>query len=223
MEKEKEERKDRVFRIPYSLAISFLAGVVVPLVAAGIPQLVDYWRNRDDFRYERDNPVYFLGKIAYALEVMNKGRVIERNVEVWLPSSKEEELTVELDAFELRPLQPIKVRQEQEFKVVSLGDMRQDEGIRLSILKSWKNLSFGTDGTLMSYPAFTERVISNDRVGKYVAKRDSVWDTSPKNSANSYMLIILAVLTIVLTAMSFGLSAFTRTMKGKTEQDSDNN
>ncbi len=205
MSDENRATKIRYFVFSWTTVLAFLAGIVIPLLAAAIPQLIDYLRTRDDFQYTRGDPVHFDEQIAYWLEIKNKGQVVERSVEVWIGVPADGDLKIEFDPLNTDALSPIRLRNETGYKVVSLGDMRSNEKYRISILTSWKSFMFDKDvGFRYGFPAFQEKVVSRDRVAKFVPRKGSVWDDS--RPWIPWYTITFAVLTGlgVILGMSLG-------------------
>lgn len=202
---ENRATKTRYLVLSWTTVFAFLAGIVIPLLAATVPQLIDYLRTRDDFQYTRGDPVHFNKQIAYWLEVENKGQVVERSVEVWIGVPADGDLKIEFDPLNTDTLSPIRLRNEPGYKVVSLGDMRSNETYRMSILTSWNSFSIDERGGFKySFPAFREKVVSRDRVAKFVPRKGSVWDQS-RSGAPWYTIVfaVLAGLGVVL-GTSFG-------------------
>lgn len=172
----------RQLSLPRTTIVAFIIGVIVPLVSAVIPPIIEYFRTHSDFTYFREDPVFFTGKVAYSLQISNHGRVVEHDVQVWIATSKEDNdvmLTVEVDpTYSQGLLQPIRIHDEAGYKVIVLGDMRAGEIARLSIMKKWETISIYPDKKLRSYPAFVEKILSSERIAKFVPKAGSVWDRS---------------------------------------------
>jgi hypothetical protein len=78
--------------------------------------------------------------MAFSVDVQNKGRVVEKNVEVWIPKS------FEAQKFEIESIWelgvPIKIRDEQSRVVVSLGDMRPKDRATIAVLTNMGDVRF---------------------------------------------------------------------------------
>ena len=205
-----KNKKPHQLTLPSSTIVAFLVGVVIPLLAAAIPPTIEYFHTRNDFTYFREDPVFFKGRVAYSLQVSNQGRVVERDVQVWLAASKDDEVIIEADPVFARGVSPIRIHDEAGYKVVSLGDMRAGEIFRLSIMKTWKSISTSPEGTLDSYPAFVEKILSSERIAKFVPKKGTVWERSSPSltwfSSLAVFLLGLSVLFAYITLTRNGTS-----------------
>lgn len=201
--------ESKLSALPRSTVIAFLFGAVIPLFAAMIPQGIEYLRTRSDFSYSRGDPVLFDKQSAYLIEIKNNGRVVEKDVQVWIGNLSGSEILVERDLFD-RALQPFSIKDDDNRKTILLGDMRPGETIRLSILRIYKNhvsVSRDMDGALISYPAFVDKVVSSDRVAQFIPKPGTVWDDSSRDYwrtsfATAIVAAVLAFLILLITRKS---------------------
>lgn len=168
------ELRNRGLTISYSSFIAFLAGIVIPLVAAALPLVVDFFRTKDAFIYFRDEPVFFQKRVAYTVQVWNQGKSVEKNVEAWFQVPSDGDLVVEVGPL-AEDIPDIRIRSEGKYKVAALGHMRPGEKYQLSILKSWDRLGYDKDEGVWSYPAFVDKVVSAEGKAKHLPREGSFW------------------------------------------------
>jgi hypothetical protein len=119
------------------LFIAFVGAVVLFLIGPAIPKLIDQYRGADELRSMVDGPVYFDSKAAYSVEVQNRGRAVERNVEIWLPAAAHGAVEVETDPFDFSERPPLRLRDEKAHRVAILGDLHPGESQRISVITAW--------------------------------------------------------------------------------------
>jgi hypothetical protein len=118
--------------------IAIWFGILVPIVAALIPYALNYVQPESGLTYNLVGPVSVNGVHAINLSIRNEGKKLEKNVRVWL---KERTRYIE-EGKQKKPEQllkiettvPYKIGKEADNFVISLGDLRPDEKIELSIL-----------------------------------------------------------------------------------------
>lgn len=131
---EQPSKRDKSFET----AAAFIGGVVMLLLAPLIPQLLDQYRARGELWAIVDGPVYFRDRAAYSVEVQNRGRVIERDVEIRVPTTAATRVEFEVDPFDFSQRPAPAVRLEGDHSVASLGDLNPGETQRISVLVAWE-------------------------------------------------------------------------------------
>lgn len=216
-----EKKNSRSLVLSRSTVIAFFVGVVVPLLAAVVPQGIEYLKTKNDFTYFRGDPVFFDTQVAYSIQINNKGRVVEKDVQLWIGNLSGSEVSIERDIFGDR-LQELKTRDEEGKKVVSIGDMRPGDEVRVSILRIYKtrpSVSKDSDGALISYPGFVDKVVSTERVAAFVPKEGTVWE---QTSSGYLRTSIVAAIVALLLAYASLIVARSSTRKHGTDSTESN-
>lgn len=117
--------------------MAFLGAVLMFLIGPAVPKLIEQYRGADELWSMVDGPVYFGGKAAYSIEVQNRGRTIEKNVEVWMPAAMQSAVEFETDPFDFSVRPPLLARAEKDHRVALLGDLNPGESQRISVLTTW--------------------------------------------------------------------------------------
>jgi hypothetical protein len=103
--------------------------------------------------------------------VRNRGRVTERNVEIWIAKSR----TNQVYEHEMAWAPPAtKIREDAQHKVYLIGDLRPDETARISLMTDAPPgvASVGTEDSLELFPpAMAPRVVSADGTAQWVPER----------------------------------------------------
>lgn len=60
-------------------------GILIPLIAAAVPWLLDIYSPSHDLEFSRSGPVVTKSGFAYSITISNKGRLTEDKVQAWLP------------------------------------------------------------------------------------------------------------------------------------------
>ena len=214
VEQEQEGVAERRVMLSRTTVLAFIAGIVIPLIAASVPPFIDYIRTASDFSYFRGDPVFFKDKLAYAIQVENNGRIVERSVEVWLVGSAGD-LVIETDPFSGPSVQSISMRTEGNYRVALLGDMRPGDVGKLSILVTWKKLEYDANGALYSHPGFVEKIQSSERVAKFVPKKGTIWDREWSASRISWYASLLSLVGVLATFLSFNGSGSATPNRGR--------
>ena len=153
-----------------------LLGVLIPLVAAAVPWVLERVSLPHDLQYTFSGPVVTKQGFAYALEVENKGKQPEDDLEIWLPvpASSRFDYDVQKDGrmvkSETKPLIQVevsipstkKVNKENEgILVVQIPSLRPSEKVSISVLAAGGEIGYLTDFQLNQL-----RIVSKDTIGK---------------------------------------------------------
>jgi hypothetical protein len=153
-----------------------LLGVLIPLVAATVPWVLERVSLPHDIQYLFSGPVTTKQGFAYALEVENKGRQPEENLEIWLPvpASSRFDYDVQKDGkmvkSETKPLIQVEVsipstqkvnNENERILVVQIPSLRPSEKVSISVLAAGGEIGYLTD-----YQLNQLRIVSKDTVGK---------------------------------------------------------
>jgi hypothetical protein len=79
-------KNDRTDTTSYWKLISFLlAGILIPLIAASTPWLLEHFLSNDSLTYTYNGPIKTKKSIALSITVVNQGSKTQENIEVWIP------------------------------------------------------------------------------------------------------------------------------------------
>lgn len=153
--------------------ISFLlTGILIPLAAAGIPWALDNLF-AGGLNYRFNGPVSSNGAVAYEVTVSNDGPRVQDQVEIWLPIRIISDYDVKIDektgrtiTVEKKPdvrisanIDPTKIEEQGNHRVVSYALLRPDESITISLL------AVGGAYPLLRYDLERLRVVSRESIG----------------------------------------------------------
>lgn len=132
-------------QIKFSI-ISIWIGLLIPIVAALIPYGYKYLSPEHDLVYELVGPITVKGNKALNIKITNRGEKSEKNVRVWLKVAqpfidfdsiiKHEKPKDPLSYITIDTSASFKAAHENDNFVISLGDIRPEETIELSISSS---------------------------------------------------------------------------------------
>ncbi|HXM81716.1 MAG TPA: hypothetical protein VN929_07290 [Burkholderiales bacterium] len=199
-----EQSKNDAWLSP-STVLVLCIGILVPIVAALIPAAIRHFTSHD-FRYSITGPITVANRMAFAVTVRNRGRVVEKNVEVWLPKNRPDQVF----EFEMSWAPPgSKVRDEANHKVVSLGDLKPDERARISVVTTAKPGAEASASTFrgeMLLPAMAPRIVSADRVAEWVpeGRRSSAIEYAYRIGFWGFVILVLTAILWVASASKFG-------------------
>jgi len=100
-----------------------VSGVLIPLVAAAIPYIIEFISPKSSLVFESVGPVVVEDTKGFSLSVRNEGKTVERNIEVWLPSK------LEKGNHKLESSQPLTLKEVDKATVLVLGDIRPSEKV----------------------------------------------------------------------------------------------
>jgi len=135
-------------------SISFLlAGVLIPIVAALLPWLLENWTPRDKLAYTLVGPISTDGATAFQIVVRNEGRALQSNVEVWIPLRRLQSLDPKLledagpEMKEWIPkitldasTKPTKEETRDDFTILYYEKLRSDESVTIKLFATGKGL-----------------------------------------------------------------------------------
>jgi hypothetical protein len=180
-----------------------VGGIVLFLLGPTIPRLLDQYRAAEDLWYIVDGPVYFGQKAAYSVEVQNRGRALERNVELNVPTAPGTRVELEVDPFDFSQRPPPALRKEAEYTVASLGDLKAGETQRISVLASWEApLAEEPGERFRTIPHVMPRVTASGRTVQHRAWRTLAHQAEMRaewyRSSLDLMLAALVLLIVLL-------------------------
>jgi hypothetical protein len=141
-------------------------GILVPIIAALIPVARTQLRAHD-FRYSVSGPVTVAKRIAFAITVRNRGRIMERNVEIWIPKGQSEQEF----QYEITWAPPgTRIRDEAGYKVFVIGDLKPEEIARVSVMTGAPAgpASVGDTRGEQFVPSMAPRIVSADGPAQWV-------------------------------------------------------
>ena len=118
--------------------LSFIGWITLFLIGPAVPQLLDQARDEDAFSVLSDGPVYFSDRATLALEIQNNGRKVERDVEIWAPLPRTGDVWMETNPFDFSPPRYLRVRQQDEHRILGIGDLQPGERYSVSLQTTWK-------------------------------------------------------------------------------------
>ncbi len=142
---------------PFLLVAS---GIVIPIIAVLIPYLISFFTQSSGLTYNYKGIVEVNDTKAFEVTINNDGNLAEKNVEIWLTDELPSEgVEIESDV-------DFVVRTEQGKSVVSIGNVRSGETLRLAFLID-EPLFFMHD-----YQIQELKVRSEHRVAKFAGLSD---------------------------------------------------
>jgi hypothetical protein len=199
-----EQSKSGTWLSP-STVLVLCVGILVPIVAALIPVAIRQFASHD-FRYSITGPITVANRTAFAINVRNRGRVVEKNVEVWLPKYRPDQIF----EFEMSWAPPgSRVRDEPDHKVLLLGDLKPDERARISVVTAATPGAAASVGTLrgeMLLPAMAPRVVSADRVAELVQgrRRRTAMEYAYRVGFWGFVILLVTAILWAASASKFG-------------------
>ncbi|HYE35549.1 hypothetical protein [Methylocaldum sp.] len=153
-----------------------LIGVLIPLVAAAVPWLLERISLPHDLQYTFSGPVTTKAGFAYSVVVDNKGKQPENDLEVWLPVPATARLDYDFQKdgrfikSETKPIVQVEVSipstqkisgEDKRVLIVEIPSLRPNESASISVLAAG-----GDIGYLADYQLKQLRIVSKDAVGK---------------------------------------------------------
>jgi hypothetical protein len=180
-----------------STVLLLCLGILVPITAALIPVAIHRFETHD-FRYSITGPVTVGKRTAFAINVRNRGRVTEKNVEIWLPKTRPDQ---EFE-FEMRWAPAgTKVRDESNHKVFSLGDLQPEQRARISITtaaaSAGDEVTAGTIRGEVLLPSMAPRIVSVDGNAQMVQERRGISRTEYAYRIGFWGFVILVASAIL--------------------------
>lgn len=152
-----------------------LVGIMIPLLAAAVPWLLDRALKAHDLEYTYSGPVMTKGGFAYSLIIRNNGEQPEQNVQLWLPvpatptRGYDVQKNGTLKTTETPPTVNIDVSvpssqklsdKDPSVRLVSIPSLRPDEAASIQVLAAGGDIGYLSDFQLQQI-----RIVSNDTVG----------------------------------------------------------
>ena len=152
-----------------------LLGILIPLLAAAVPWLLDRVSKAHDLEYKYSGPVTTKTGFAYSVFVHNDGQQPEQNVQLWLPvpATPSQDYDVQkngiLKTTETPPLVNIDVSvpsthkpssKDPSVRLVSIPSLRPDETASVQVLAAG-----GDIGYLSEFQLKQLRIVSKDTIG----------------------------------------------------------
>jgi hypothetical protein len=138
-------------------------GIVIPLVAASVPFIIELVSPKSSLVFEAVGPIQIDEAKAFSISVRNEGKTPERNVEVWLPGK------LEKGKYRIDSSQPVNPRDEGKTTVLALGDLRPSEKTDISVLVE-DRMFFIWDHRIKDL-----RIISSESKATWGGKSDEAW------------------------------------------------
>ncbi|MFN4042672.1 hypothetical protein [Limnobacter sp.] len=160
--------------------LSIWVGILIPILAAVIPFLIQELSPEQELQFSVVGPVSVNRAEAVEIEMKNNGSKPARGVQVWLKSSPYATAPDLLAArgtrkdpvelIEVASKTPIKKKVNGEFFVIEVGDLRSKESLSVSVLSRDGALSiYGTKSHVSGI-----EVKSDENVGSY--EGDSIFE-----------------------------------------------
>jgi len=153
-----------------------LLGVLIPLIAAAVPWMLDRVSLPHDLEYTFSGPVTTKSGFAYTVLVHNAGKQPEDNIEVWLPVPATAKLDYDLqsngrlDKTETKPHIDIEVSipftqrassEDSRVQIVEIPSLRSNESASIAVLAAGGDIGYLNDFQLKQL-----RIVSKEAVGK---------------------------------------------------------
>lgn len=179
-----------------------LIGILIPLVAASVPWLLEKFSLPHDLQYSYEGPIVTKEGFAYTVTIENHGTQTEENVEIWLPipilylgSYKIGTDGKTVKKTEKDPIVAIDVSipstqkgTEDNKSIVEISSLRPKETAKISVLVASKNASFISEHNLHKI-----RIVSKNTVG-VVNQPDEFLGFFHKMIISLFALLFLAAL-----------------------------
>jgi len=146
-----------------SKLLLIVIGIIIPLVAAGVPFFIEFFSPKSSLVFEAVGPLQVDNTKTFSIFIRNEGKAAERNVEIWLPG------TLEKGKYKIGSSQSVTPRIEGKSTVLALGDLRPSEKIEITVMVE-DPLFFIWDHRLKDL-----RIISTDNKATWGGKSDEAW------------------------------------------------
>ena len=189
-----------------STVLLLCVGILVPITAALIPAAIHYFNTTHNLRYSITGPVTVANRTAFAINVRNRGRVTEKNVEIWLPKTRPDQVF----EFETRWAPAgTKVRDESNHTVFSLGDLQPEQRARISIMtaaaSAGEEVTVGTLRGEVLLPLMAPRVVSADGTATYLLERRiTPMDRVHRIGFWGFVILVVTAILWAFTASKLG-------------------
>jgi hypothetical protein len=179
-------------------------GILVPIIAALIPVARTQLRPHD-FRYSISGPVTVAERIAFAITVRNRGRLVERNVEIWVPKNQADQ---EFE-YEITWAPPgTRLRDEAGYRVFFIGDLKPEEIARVSVMTRAPSgpVSIGDTRAEQFVPSMTPRIVSAERTAEWVpaTRRNSLMRYVYQTGFWGFIILVISALLWAVSSSRFG-------------------
>ena len=158
-----------------------VSGVLIPLVAAAIPYIIEFISPKSSLVFESVGPVVVEDTKGFSLSVRNEGKTVERNIEVWLPSK------LEKGNHKLESSQPLTLKEVDKATVLVLGDIRPSEKVDVSLLVQ-DRLFFVYEHRLKDL-----RIVSSDSKAIWGGRSDEAWFIYRTGFYAALLILLLAI------------------------------
>jgi hypothetical protein len=195
-------KNDRTDNTSYWKLISFLlAGILIPLIAASIPWLLEHFSPKDSLTYTYNGPIKTKQSIALSITVINQGSETQENIEVWIPlhimssinTKKNGDGTIEIikkkpDIF-LETSLPSKLSEQRENKYfVEFESLRPNETVNITIFVN-------ADSILLFESELKKmRVVSRNSIAVSEQTNEMTYELY---KAGSFILIFLIIIGFI--------------------------
>jgi len=132
-----------------------IAGILIPIIAALIPYIIDMSRSVSDLEYDVEGPIEVADNYAFVITIENTGWEVEKGIEIWLPrkfSSSEAVIDTPVE---------YKLRNESNNTVVIIGDIRPEETLKVGFLIRKSSFFF------ISYEVDKLKIISESHMAHF--------------------------------------------------------
>jgi len=154
-----------------------LLGVLIPIVAAAVPWILERVSLPHDLEYTVSGPVTTKLGFAYSVRVNNNGKQPENDVEVWLPVPATARVSYDfqkngkLATSEEKPIVQVDVSvpstkrvsaDDKQVLIIDIPSLRPNEQAAISVLAAGGDIGYLTDFQLERL-----RIVSKESIGKH--------------------------------------------------------
>lgn len=154
-----------------------LLGVLIPIIAAAVPWILDRMSLPHDLKYTVSGPVTTKVGFAYSVRVNNNGKQPENDVEIWLPVPATARVSYDfqkngkLETLEEKPIVQVDVSvpstkrvntDDKQVLIIDIPSLRPNEQAEISVLAAGGYIGYLTDFQLERL-----RIVSKESIGKH--------------------------------------------------------
>lgn len=182
----------------WKLASFLLIGILIPLLAASTPWLLEHFLPRKSLSFTYMEPIETDTSLALSVTVLNSGRETQNEIEVWLPFSVISSVKTEIDENgRLKFINPEPVIQLETSTPYSFAELKDDiyllkfESLRPNESISIKIIATGTKVLSSRYALEHMRVVSKNVVATSAQPTESDYVMFRTGSIILVVLILL--------------------------------
>lgn len=158
-------------------------GILIPLIALALPYAIDFFSPKAALVFEAEGPIHVGDAKALSVTVKNKGKSVEKNVEIWLPSKLEKEKS------KLASTVPTTSRDEGEATVIAIGDLRPGEHVQVSLLVE-DSMFFVWEHSIKNF-----RVVSTEHLATWDGRSEE-WDFIYRAGFWGFLLLLVLIIAL---------------------------